>query len=55
MEIPRKFLITVELGKACATGRKMLAYNVDVSAIKHCYLAVFIMCAPCLRVGPRAA
>lgn len=43
MRIPQQFLITVEMGKAHPIGQKMLRYNVDVSATKHCYIAVYTL------------
>lgn len=44
MAIDRKFLITVEMGRACSIGRKMQAANPPLifSASKHCYTTVFI-------------
>jgi hypothetical protein len=45
MTIGREFLITVEMGKACPAGRKLVAAGLDasLSAAKHCYLALFVL------------
>jgi hypothetical protein len=44
MAIGKDFLITVEMGHNSPIGRKMLAAGpLDLSAIKHCYLAVFVL------------
>jgi tetratricopeptide (TPR) repeat protein len=44
MAIGREFLITVEMGQACPIGRKIAAAGrLDLSAAKHCYLAVFVL------------
>jgi hypothetical protein len=48
MCIGREFLITVEMGKACPVGQKIVTATVlnpafELSAIKHCYLAVFVL------------
>lgn len=44
MAIGRDFLITVEMGMETPIGRKMSAAgNLNLSATKHCYLAVFVL------------
>jgi len=44
MAIGREFLITVEMGQACPIGRKIVAAGrLDLSAAKHCYLAIFVL------------
>ena len=43
MTIPRRYLITVEMGHESDIGSAMLAHSVDVTAKKHCYLCVYTM------------
>jgi hypothetical protein len=45
LSIDRKFLITVEMGRACPIGRKIAMANPPLvfSASKHCYTSVFIL------------
>ena len=44
MAIGKEFLITVEMGQASQIGRKIAAAGrLDLSAAKHCYLAVFLL------------
>ena len=43
MTIPRRYLITVEMGHESEIGSKMLSHHVDVTAKKHCYLCVYAM------------
>jgi len=43
MTIPRRYLITVEMGHESVIGSKMLKAKVDVTAKKHCYLCVYAM------------
>ena len=39
------YLITVEMGRACPPGRRLASAGIerDLSASKHCYLAVFLL------------
>lgn len=43
MSIPQRCLITVEMGEACPIGAKMKMHNLDLSARKHCFVAVFVL------------
>lgn len=45
MSIPRRFLISVEMGLACPLGVKLAAARIDdeLSAAKHCYLSIFVL------------
>jgi histone-lysine N-methyltransferase SETD3 len=41
--VPKHFLITVEMGKETAIGRKIIEADLDLSAMKHCFLCVFAL------------
>ncbi|CAH0487039.1 unnamed protein product [Peronospora farinosa] len=41
--VPKKCLITVEMGKKTDIGRKLLARNVNFVAPKHIYLMMFLL------------
>jgi len=44
MAIGKEYLITVEMGQATPIGRKIAAAGrLDLSAYKHCYLAIFVL------------
>lgn len=45
MAIGLDYLITVEMGKMCPIGRKIAEAGIerDLSASKHCYLAIYVM------------
>ncbi|CAM9192696.1 unnamed protein product, partial [Discosporangium mesarthrocarpum] len=44
LSIPRKFLITVEMGKATAVGAKVDSAGLELSAPKHTQLSIFLLC-----------
>lgn len=41
--VPKHFLITVEMGKETDIGRKIIEADLDLSAMKHCFLCVFTL------------
>lgn len=41
--VPKKCLITVEMGKATEIGQKLLARNIDFVAPKHIFLMMFLL------------
>lgn len=41
--IPKKCLITVEMGKNTEIGQKLLAHNIDFVAPKHIFLMMFLL------------
>jgi len=43
MFIPKGFLITVEMGKETGVGKKIIDENLDLTAMKHCFLCVFVL------------
>jgi histone-lysine N-methyltransferase SETD3 len=43
MCIPLKYLITVEMGMGSTVGKKMRAGQLELTASKHCYLAVYLL------------
>ena len=43
VEIPLKFLFTVEHGKATDVGRAILAHNLSFEAPKHIFLLLFLL------------
>jgi len=43
MYIPKQFLITVEMGKETSVGKKIIAANLDLTAMKHSFLCVFVL------------
>lgn len=43
LTIPRKCLITVEMGKMTPIGQKLLAHKIDFVAPKHIFLMMFLL------------
>ena len=43
LEIPQKFLITVEMGKETEIGKLCLKNKLNLSASKHCFLSIFVL------------
>jgi histone-lysine N-methyltransferase SETD3 len=43
LAVPKRFLLTVEMGKAHPVGQAMLAAGVSLVAVRHSYLAVFVL------------
>jgi protein-histidine N-methyltransferase len=43
MTIPRKCLVTVEMGQATPLGQKILKSNLDLDAPKHIFLMIYIL------------